>query len=102
VQSKGIISLASTVVLCIPSLAGAGSLVVNEFLQRNIGDWGIVSSALVAFGVFFGWPLVIMAALVSGLAGFSHRVSQRLKHTNYVVVGLATAATIVLKLRFWI
>jgi len=57
-QNRGMVSLVSTVLLCVPSVAGGGSLVVNEILQRHIEKWGIVSSVSVASAVFFGWPLV--------------------------------------------
>jgi hypothetical protein len=65
-QSRGTVSLVSTVLLCIPSLVGAGSLVMNELIQRHIEEWGIVSSVSVASAVFFGWPLVTAAAIVGG------------------------------------
>jgi small-conductance mechanosensitive channel len=99
-HTRGVISLVLTVLLCLPSLAGAVAVLANALLQRHIGEWGVASSALVATAVFMGRPLVVIAVVLSGLVGLSRSVSQKVKYAHYVIVTLATVATFSLTLRF--
>jgi hypothetical protein len=78
------------------------TILANALLQRHIGEWGVASSALVATAVFIGRPLVVIAVIVMGLAGLSRSVSQKVKYAHYVIVTLATVATVALTLRFGI
>ena len=76
------------------------AVVANVVLERQIEAWGTVSSIAVATAVFIGWPLIVVAAVVGGLAGLSHGVSQRVKYAHYIIVSLATLATFGLNLHF--
>jgi len=96
----GVVSLVPTVLLCLPSFAGALAFSVNVLFKRHIADWGTVSSVLVASAVFIGWPLVAMAAVVGLLVGLSRGVSQRVKYAHYIIVSVATLATFALIFRF--
>ena len=101
-QAKGIVSLVPTVLLCLPSLSGALAILANVVLERRIDEWGTASSVAVAVAVFFGWPLVFLAAVVGGLVGLSRSVSQEVKYAHYIVVGVATIATFSLTFHFGI
>jgi small-conductance mechanosensitive channel len=92
-HARGVTSLVPTILLCLPSLTGAMAVLANVVLERHIEAWGTVSSVTVATAVFIGWPLIVVAAVVSGLVGLSHGVSQRVKYANYIIVSLATLAT---------
>ncbi|MFB3815744.1 MAG: hypothetical protein ACE14L_16700 [Terriglobales bacterium] len=100
IYAKGISTLFLTVLLCLPSLVGGTALLLNLLRYRNIGDWEQVSSALIASGIFFGGPLVALAALVGGAIAFSRGVSLQVKYAHLVIVILATIATLALLLRF--
>lgn len=97
---KDMVSLVLTVFLCLPSLAGGVAMLVNLVLRRNIEQWGLVSSVSVASAVFIGCPLVAVAAVVSGLVGLSHSVSQRVKYAHYVIVSIAAVVTFSLTSHF--
>ena len=97
---KGIVSLAVTVFLCLPSLVGGAAFLRNLLLYRDIEKWEQTSSALIALGVFIGWPLVAVAAVVGGIVAFSRSVSVGIKYAHLLVVGLATIATLFLLFRF--
>jgi small-conductance mechanosensitive channel len=99
-HTRGVISLVLTVLLCLPSLTGAMAVLANVLLQRDVGEWGVGSSALVATAVFIGRPLVVIAVVVSGLVGLSRSISQEVKYAHYLIVTLATIATFSLILRF--
>jgi len=99
-HARGVISLVPTILLCLPSLTGAMAVLANVVLERNIEAWGTVSSIAVATAVFIGWPLIVVAAVVGGLAGLSHGVSQRVKYAHYIIVSLATLATFGLTFHF--
>jgi ribose/xylose/arabinose/galactoside ABC-type transport system permease subunit len=99
-HAKGITSLVPAVVLCFPSFTGAMAALANVLLQRHIEAWGTVSSVAVATAVFIGWPLIVVAAVVGGLVGLSHGVSQRVKYAHYIIVSLATLATFALTFHF--
>lgn len=99
-QTKRIVSLVPTVLLCLPSLSGAGVVVVNAMLQRPMSEWGIASSVLVATAVFLGWPMVLFAAIVSSLIGLCRGLPQRIKYANYIIVAFATIATFSLTVHF--
>jgi uncharacterized BrkB/YihY/UPF0761 family membrane protein len=99
-RSRGIASLMLTVLLCLPSLAGAGVIVVNFLLQRGMGEWGVLSSATVASAVFLGWPLTLLAAIVSCLTGLRRKVPAKVKYTHYFIVCLATVSTFSLSFHF--
>jgi len=92
-HAAGIISLVPTVLLCLPSLAGAMAVLANAVLQRHIEQWGTVASVTAASAVFVGWPLVVVAAAFGALVGMSHGVSRRVKYAHYTIVGVATLAT---------
>jgi hypothetical protein len=99
-QCKGIASLIPPIVLCLPSFAGAGALLVNGVLQRQMPEWGVASSVLVAAAVFLGWPLVLIAAIVSSLVGLNCRLPARIKRANYLIVVAAAIATFCLSFHF--
>jgi small-conductance mechanosensitive channel len=99
-HTKGIIGLAVTVLLCLPSFVGAAALLANLFLQRPIPDWGAASSVLVATVVFLGWPLVAVAAVVVAIFGLSHRVSQRVMIAEYFTVIFGVLATVAVTSHF--
>jgi hypothetical protein len=99
-HTKGIISLVVTVLLCLPSIAGASMFLGNLLLQRRIEEWGAASSGLVALTVFIGGPLVALAVVISALVGLSHNVPRRIKCANYVIVGVAALVTFSLQFRF--
>ena len=101
-QTRGIASLVLTVLLCLPSLAGAAVVLVNVLLQRRIEEWGVASSVTVASAVFVGMPLVAGAAVVGGLVGLNRTVPQEVKYAHYCIVGLATIATFSLTFHFGI
>ena len=101
-RARGIVSLVPTVLLCLPSLAGAVAVLVNVLLQRHIEEWGVFSSVLVASAVFIGWPLVAAVAVVGGLVGLSRSVSQKVKYAHYIIVSLAAVATFSLTFHFGI
>lgn len=97
---RGIISLVSTVLLCLPSLAGAMAVLANAVLQRHIEEWGVMSSVSVASAVFIGGPLVLAAAAVSVLVGLSRGVSQNIKYAHYAIVIIAALSTFLLTFHF--
>ncbi len=99
-HATSILSLSLTVLLCVPSLAGALAVLVNALLQHHVGEWGMVSSLSVASAIFVGWPLILLAAVVAAIAGLSPRVPQKLKYTHYVIVAIGTLATFALTVRF--
>jgi hypothetical protein len=99
-QTRGVVTLVPTVLLCLPSLAGTVVILGNGLFHRHIEQWGILSAVWIASAVFIGWPLVAMAAVIGGLVGLSDRVSQRVKYAHYIIVGLATLATFSLTFHF--
>lgn len=99
-NTRSFVSLVPTVLLCLPSFAGALTFFANALLKRQITDWGTTSSVFVASAVFFGWPLVAVAAVVGALIGLSHAVSQRVKYAHYIIVTVATLLTFALTFRF--
>ncbi len=99
-RTRGIFSLVPNVLLCLPSLGGGVALLGNVVLQQRIEKWGVVSSCLVALAVYLGGPLVTAAMVVSGLAGLSGRVSPRVKYAHYIIVSLATVATVSVTFHF--
>lgn len=99
-RGKGVVSLFLTVILCLPSLVGGAALLINVLLHRNINQWGQALSALVAFGVFFGTPLVALAAVVGGITALSGRVLVEIKYAQLLVSVLAAIATASLWLQF--
>ena len=101
-RHRGVATLIPTVLCCLPSLCGGSAFLANLALQRRVEDWGGVSSVSVALAVFIGWPLIVMAAVVSAVVGLSRSVSQEVKYAHYVVVGLATIATLALTFHFGI
>lgn len=100
VHAISIISLAVTILLCLPSLVSGAAFVLNLLLYRDIEEWKQTSSALVAMGVFLGSPLVALAAIVGGIATLSGSVHFRIKCAHLFVVSLATIATLLLLFRF--
>lgn len=99
-QAKVVLSLTATVVLCLPSLMGGLALLANLLLRRPLADWGRASAMPVAFGVFFGGPLVAMAAMMGLLLTFSNTLSTKIKSAHLIIVGLGAIATISLLFRF--
>ena len=99
-QTRGIVSLVPTVLLCLPSFAGAAAVLVNLLLQRHIEEWGTVSSLVIATAVFMGRPLLVTAAVVAWLVGVNRSVSQKVKYAHYIIVTLATIATFSMTFRF--
>ncbi len=99
-RPQGILSLTVTVLLCLPSLVAGVALLVNLLLYRDIEQWAQISSALIAFGIFFGNPLVLLAAVVCAIAALMRRVSVGIKYAHLVVLTLATIAELCLFLRF--
>ncbi|HXZ80427.1 MAG TPA: hypothetical protein VEG30_10890 [Terriglobales bacterium] len=99
-HAKGLISLAVTVLLCLPSLVGGSALLFNQWQYGNIEQWEQTSSALVALGVLFGGPLVAVAALVGGTTAIRSNVRVEFKFVQLVTVGLAAIAAFTLLLRF--
>jgi pheromone shutdown protein TraB len=96
----GIVSLAVTVLLCLPSLIAGAAFLINRLLYRNIEQWEPTSSALVALGVFLGSPLVALAAVVGGVTAVRRGVRQEFKYVQLMVVGVAAIATLSLLFRF--
>lgn len=99
-HTKGIVSLAATVLLCLPSTLGCAGLVINSLVYGNMAQWGQRSAALVAFGVFLGSPLVAAAAIVGGATAVRRRVRVEFKYAQLLVVCVAAVATLFLLLRF--
>ena len=99
-QAKGVLSLAATIALCLPSLVGGLALLVNLSLQPHLEGWEQHSAAFVALGVFIGGPLVAVATMMGLLVAFRDSVSLRIKSAHLVIVGLGAIATISLLLRF--
>lgn len=97
---KSIVSLAVTVLLCVPSLVGGAALLANLMLYRDIAEWEQASSALVALGVLLGGPLVALAAAVGGMIALSRSVPVKIKYAHLLIVSLATIATLSLLFRF--
>ena len=54
---RGIITLAVTMALCLPSLLGVSAVFANGLLGRGMADWGRFSSVVVGGGVFLGGDL---------------------------------------------
>jgi len=96
----GIVSLAVTVFLCLPSLIAGAAFLINRLLYRNIEEWAPTSSALVALGVFLGSPLVAAAAVVGVITAVRRGVPQEFKYVQLMVVGVAAIATLSLLFRF--
>ena len=96
----GLVSLAVTAVLCFPSLIAGVAFLTNRLLHENLEQWEPTSSALVAFGVFLGSPLVALAAVVGGITAVRRGVRQEFKCLQLIVVGLAAIATLFLLFRF--
>ncbi|HUM05561.1 MAG TPA: hypothetical protein VLT90_08870 [Terriglobales bacterium] len=101
-QAKSILSLVPVVLLCLPSLCGGFVILGSLLLQRRMDEWGTVSSVVVATAVFFGWPLVFLAALAGVLAGINRAVSREVKYANCIIVSLATVATFSVTFHFGI
>ena len=97
---KGVLSLAATIVLCLPSLVGGLALLTNLVLRRHMEDWGQGFAASVALGIFVGGPLVAIATMMGLLVAFRDGVSLRIKSAHLIVVGLGAIATISLLFRF--
>jgi hypothetical protein len=60
-------SFLSVGLLCLPSLAGGPVHLYNCLLRRPIAEWGLGSSITVAFAMFCGTPLVVLATFVVAL-----------------------------------
>jgi hypothetical protein len=86
--------------LCLPSLVGGASLLLEMALHENIGQWTPVASALIALGALLGGPLVAVAAVVGGISAWSRSASNGLKFAHLTVVGAAAISTLSLLLRF--
>jgi hypothetical protein len=99
-QSKVVLSLTATMVLCLPSLMGASVLLANLLLHRPLEDWGRASAMPVAIGMFFGIPLVAVAAVIGLLVALSDRISPKIKSAHLIIVGFGAIATISLLFRF--
>jgi hypothetical protein len=97
---KGVLTLAVTILLSLPSILGGLALLVNLLLQRHFGQWVQGSGTLVAVGMFIGSPLVILATVVGVVVALRPLVSMRMKAAHLIVVGLGAAATISLALLF--
>jgi hypothetical protein len=97
---KSIVSLAATILLCLPSLLGGAAFLANLLLYRDIAEWEQPSSALVALGVLLGCPLVALAAVLGGILAFSRSVPVKMKYAHLFVISLAAIATLSLLLRF--
>lgn len=98
--AKGVLTLAVTILLSLPSVMGGLALVVNLLLQRHFGQWIQGSGALVAVGMLVGTPLVILATAVGVVVALRPLISMRMKAAHLIVVGLGAAATISLVLLF--
>ena len=96
----GLVSLAVTALLCLPSLIAGAAFLINRLLYENLEQWEPTSSALVALGVFLGSPLVALAAVVGGITAVRRGVRQEFKYVQLMVVGLAAIATLFLVFRF--
>ena len=96
----GLISLAVTALLCFPSFIAGAAFLVNRLRYENLEQWEPTSSALVAFGVFLGSPLVALAAVVGGITAVRRGVRQEFKYVQLTVVGLAAFVTLFLLFRF--
>jgi hypothetical protein len=99
-RSKGLVSLIPTILLCLPSLAGAATVLGNTLVQRHMGEWGVFSSLIVASAVFFGGPLVAVAVVISTLLGLSRAVPPKVMYVHYLIVVAAALATVSLTMRF--
>jgi hypothetical protein len=99
-RPRGIVSLLLTILLCLPSLTGGATVLVNGLLHRQMDQWGAVSSASVASAVFLGAPLVLLAAVVSAVIGLSRGVSHKVKYAHYITVSLAAISTFFLTFHF--
>ncbi len=99
-HAKDIASLAVTVLLCLPSLIGGAALLMNLLLYQSIERWEETSSAFIALGVFFGFPLAVTATIISGITALSSSVSMMVKRVQLFVVCLAAISTCCLLFRF--
>jgi hypothetical protein len=97
---KGVLSLAATIVLCLPSVISGLGFLVNLLLQGHFGEWTQGSQLFVGLGTFFGSPLVIIAAFLCIIVAFRPLVALRIKAAHLIVVGLGAIATISLLLFF--
>ncbi len=91
---KGVFSLASLVLLCLPSVLGMLSLVFNRLIGRPIQEWGTASSLFVASAVFFGMPLILMAIAVCAVVVLWFRVPPRVKSAHVAILGIGIIATL--------
>jgi hypothetical protein len=96
--SKGIYSLAATIFLCLPSLVAGTAVLMNKLQLTDMQQWQDTTSGLVAFGVLFGGPLVMLATLVAGITAWRQCVSLAMKFSHLLIVGLAAWATLALAL----
>jgi hypothetical protein len=99
-HTKGIFSLAITVLLCLPSLVGGTVFLINLLLYREAAEWGQTSGALVALGCILGRPLTALAAVVGSTVVFRGSVPPKIKYAHMLVVGLATVASLFFVFRF--
>jgi hypothetical protein len=99
-RTKGMFSLAITLLLCLPSLVGGTAFLMNLWLYRDAAEWGQTSGALVALGCILGRPLTALAAVVGSTVVFRGSVSPKIKYAHMLVVGLATVSSLFFVFRF--
>ncbi len=97
---KGLASLVSVCVLCLPSLAGGFALCSNFLARRPIGEWNLPSSLSVALAVMFGVPLVLLALVIGGFAMLNVQVPRRIKWADGIVLVLAVVCSLAVSFRF--
>jgi hypothetical protein len=93
-SAKGILSLSATVVLCLPSLLGGIVLLGNVVMGRDMGQWEQTSSALVAFGLLLGGPMVTFALILGGVTSLDQKVPALIKYAQLILVALSVIATL--------
>lgn len=91
---KGLPTLITISVLCLPSVIGGVAVLYNFMLHRHLAEWGETSAALIGSAMFFGLPLMAIAALMGIVVALRSVVSPAMKLAHLIVVVVGTTATI--------
>jgi hypothetical protein len=90
-SDTGSVSLAATMILCLPGGITGLIFLVNLLFQGRPGNWTPGSQLLVGLGTDFGTPLVGAAVLLCIIAGLRPGVPREIKEAHWKVVGAGTA-----------
>jgi hypothetical protein len=97
---KGLPSLITVSVLCLPSVIGGVTVLYNLLLPRHLAEWGETSAALIGSAMFFGLPLLAIATLLGVIVALRSVVSPAMKLAHLIVVVVGVTATICLAFVF--